>query len=554
MKAEDLLSAMSEIDERFTDESASAAPRTAGPFAGRENGRVIRAVSVIVVCLSAALAAGWLSAALFGLIPEDLSPPGGPAESETGKVENEPTSAPPVSDPVPADGSSYFRCGGSVAATLRGALWSEFYDDNAGGWLSADAYPTYAMHSGQEVPVLYYQKGEEPEFVNNTGLKFTGIVLFDAVGTQMQTDGGIASFLDSNPGEYWLCATLTEYGRIIDGRQEKTCWTEGVKITTAERTQTNKKEPQAFAVRYERVAPFSGDNVYKSVKYDCDRDGADDELYLEYFGSGRVTSTLYCRYASGGEAVCVGRFEFYAGIAFAEGRQGGPIVFDSSCMIPTDGLKDFLLVEPLASVGHSDGGDKGSIEIIPERTEGDAERYIYYSGKSYSGNKTVLYTAVPEKTTASAEELSAGQNFRAYVQYFTTESIPDGIRVVCDYYRIDGDAAKELYLLAAGAEKAEKVDGIIGTSPYITVTFFVLRDGAEGTEYWYCGMFMLQFRGQREALVLGGAARFSASWNAKTDPAVTDGIIRICTAQGIDLSKMTEQKKYVEMNGAYVSK
>ena len=307
-------------------------------------------------------------------------------------------------------------------------------------------------------------------------------------------------------------------------------------------------------MRYERVAPFSGDNVYKSVKYDCDRDGADDELYLEYFGSGRVTSTLYCRYASGGEAVPIGVFQFPAGIAFAEGRQGGPIVFEISSMIRTDGMNDFVLVEPLATVGYSAGGDKGSIEIIPERTDGDAERYIYYSGKSYSGNKTVLYTAVPEKTTASAEELSAGQNFRAYVQYFTTESIPDGIRLVCDYYRIDGDAAKELYLLAAGAEKAEKVDGIIGTSPYITVTFFVLRDGAEGTEYWYCGMFDLQFRGQHEALVLGGAARFSASWNAKTDPAVTDGIIRICTAQGIDLSKMTEQKKYVEMNGAYVSK
>ena len=554
MKAEDLLSAMSEIDERFTDESGAFAPGSADPATGRENGRAIRAVSVIVVCLSAALAAGWLSAALFGLIPEDFSTPGGPAESETGTVENEPTSAPPVSDPVPADGSSYFRCGGSVAATLRGALWMEFYDDNAGGWLSADAYPTYAMHSGQDVPVLYYQKGEEPEFVNNTGLEFKGIVLFEPGGTQMQTDGGIASFLDSNPGEYWLCATLMEYGRTIDGQQEKTCWTEGVKITTAERTQTNKKEP-AFATRQERIAPYSDENHYESVKWDCDLDGADDELYLESRGSGHVTSTLYCRYASGGEAVRIGRFEFCAGIAFAEGRQGGPIVFDSSCMIPTDGLKDFLLVEPLATVGYSAGGDKGSIEIIPERTEGDAERYIYYSGKSYSGNKTVLYTAVPEKTTASAEELSAGQNFRAYVHYTTQKNVPEGVALVNDYYRIDGKAAKDLYLLATGTEKAESGDNVSGSGPFITVYFFTLREGAEGTEYWYCGTFMLQFRGQREVLELGDAARLTTTWwNAKTDPAVSDGIIRICTEQGIDLSKMTEQKKYVEMNGAYVSK
>ena len=41
MKAEDLLSAMSEIDERFTDESSAFAPGSAVPATGRENGRII---------------------------------------------------------------------------------------------------------------------------------------------------------------------------------------------------------------------------------------------------------------------------------------------------------------------------------------------------------------------------------------------------------------------------------------------------------------------------------------------------------------------------------
>jgi hypothetical protein len=213
-------------------------------------------------------------------------------------------------------------------------------------------------------------------------------------------------------------------------------------------------------------------------------------------------------------------------------------------------MNDFVVVEPLASVGHSDGTDKGSIEIIPERNEGETEWYAFNS----SGAKTVLYPAVPERSTASAEEISAEKNFRAYVRYTTQKNVPEGVASVNEYFRIDGKAAKDLYLLSSGTEKAESGDYVSSSWPFITVYFYALREGAEGTEYWYCGMFMLQFRGQREVLEVGDAARLTSTWNAKTDPAVTDGIIRICTAQGIDLSKMTEQKKYVEMNGAYVSK
>ena len=101
MKAEDILNAVANVDESWTDSSAGAFYGTASkPRANRKQG-YMRSLSVAAVCFTAALVIGLVTASLFGLLPYGPSsgiPGNNPAASVSG------TTAPPkpVTEPAPA--------------------------------------------------------------------------------------------------------------------------------------------------------------------------------------------------------------------------------------------------------------------------------------------------------------------------------------------------------------------------------------------------------------------------------------------------------------------
>lgn len=99
MKAEDILNAVANVDESWTDSSAGAFYGTASKPQTNRKLSLMRSLSVAAVCFCAALAIGLVTASLIGLLPSEPSsgvPGNDPAASVGG------TSAPPKQETEPA--------------------------------------------------------------------------------------------------------------------------------------------------------------------------------------------------------------------------------------------------------------------------------------------------------------------------------------------------------------------------------------------------------------------------------------------------------------------
>ena len=116
MKAEDILNAVANVDESWTDSSAGAFYGITAKPRSRANRTFLRSASVAVVCLCAALAVGLVSASLFGLLPSGSSS-GGPWNDPAASVSG--TAVPPESGTTPPPGTS------GEGANLTGSLPSD---------------------------------------------------------------------------------------------------------------------------------------------------------------------------------------------------------------------------------------------------------------------------------------------------------------------------------------------------------------------------------------------------------------------------------------------
>lgn len=116
MKAEDILNAVANVDESWTDSSACAFYGITAKPRSRANRTFLRSASVAVVCLCAALAVGLVSASLFGLLPSGSSS-GGPWNDPAASVSG--TAVPPESGTTPPPGTS------GEGANLTGSLPSD---------------------------------------------------------------------------------------------------------------------------------------------------------------------------------------------------------------------------------------------------------------------------------------------------------------------------------------------------------------------------------------------------------------------------------------------
>ena len=69
MKAEDILNAVANVEESWTDSSSGAFYGITAKPRSRAQRIFLRSILIAAVCLCATLAIGFVSASLFGIIP-----------------------------------------------------------------------------------------------------------------------------------------------------------------------------------------------------------------------------------------------------------------------------------------------------------------------------------------------------------------------------------------------------------------------------------------------------------------------------------------------------
>ncbi len=230
---------------------------------------------------------------------------------------------------------------------------------------------------------------------------------------------------------------------------------------------------------------------WPTLRWDFDRDGTEEGLNFEYWGSGVCIATLSVEDGSGGGFLA--RFPFPVGISFEYGKTDLPVLFDCSEVIWTE---DGFFAEPLAYL--EAGADGVPVLRFPEGADSrnTVSGYIHTEDSTvyaFQGEKIPLRDPVFEPVEGEREL----EGMTAYITYSHVVPTEKGVTNAYKRTKLTGDEARDLYSLFCGeSDHLEKTAGSISMgSPYIEIAFVNAPDGMLGYEsggYYFCGRYEFQ--------------------------------------------------------------
>ena len=302
MSGKDLFIAIGETDEKIAAKNVSRFNKKISEAERSEAAsNVVSAFKIIAGAASVLLIIGF--AIFMRVFSERMKdPPDKPAGSEV-KTDTEQTK---TSDPELSE-YNVFVCGDQTVPGLQGMRFCSYYDDKMGEWLSGDGLGiSYELIHMSDPPTVYWKSGDAVRFIKDPDpeLKYNDTFdLWNNKGssqisyreTETKNSDALYSYLENNPGEYYITVNCYSYGRTVGGQRESFGYTYGVKLVcagTASSTETQAPETEETEPTFDNAYDHAGYLIKMLTVSDKDTDKA-KELWDALFSLGDE-ALYYC--------------------------------------------------------------------------------------------------------------------------------------------------------------------------------------------------------------------------------------------------------------------
>ncbi|MBQ1847466.1 MAG: hypothetical protein II135_05620, partial [Clostridia bacterium] len=286
MSGKDLFNAIGQIDEKTAAKNVSRFnKKTHDTESSKTKSNVFSVLKAVAVAASVLLIIGF--AIFMRIVSERMKdPPVKPAESEV-KTDTDQTK---TSDPELSE-YNVFVCGDQAVQGLRGMWFCSYYDDQTGAWLNADGFGiSYELIHMSDPPTVYRKPGDAVRFIKDPDpeLEYNDTFdLWDNKGssqisyreTETKNPDALYSYLENNPGEYYITVNYYSYGRTVGDQRESFGYTYGVKLVcagTASSTETQAPETEETEPTFDNAYDHAGYLIKMLAVSDKDTDKAKD--------------------------------------------------------------------------------------------------------------------------------------------------------------------------------------------------------------------------------------------------------------------------------------
>ena len=235
-------------------------------------------------------------------------------------------------EPVDTTRYNCFVCGDQAVEGLKGLIYCTEYRDEQGAWIEGDGLGiSFELIDMTDPPTLYCKPGDKITFIYDPDVTPGGLQLWNSEGTNTvaseyasQYSPDLYSYLEENPGQYYITAGYYTYGRTIGDKRESYGYTRGVRLIYGEAPESteaitteppeDKPDEETVIIR-EAVAALN--ELYQAVLYGSINFYKEDLINKIDFTVKDYTQTVKYDYDTAGREEHQGRYEcaeedFYA--------------------------------------------------------------------------------------------------------------------------------------------------------------------------------------------------------------------------------------------------
>ena len=278
MKSKDILTALGDTDDKYINsakkmmQDRKPQSKTVSAFFG-----TLKFAAGAVLVLAVVLAI-WIPSVY---IKNHQDPASSDTQTDTQTDTN--------TEPVDTARYNCFVCGDQAVEGLKGLIYCTEYRDEQGAWIEGDGLGiSFELIDMTDPPTLYFKPGDKITFIYDPDVTPGGLQLWNSEGTNTvaseyasQYSPDLYSYLEENPGQYYITAGYYTYGRTIGDKRESYGYTRGVRLICegpAGSTDEQTEEP----------VPKTDEEIIAALVDDLAANGYDAEKWLRLTSYGSI--------------------------------------------------------------------------------------------------------------------------------------------------------------------------------------------------------------------------------------------------------------------------